>query len=125
MATESSDTRAQLYARVRYRETSELEALGRALSTSELERQVIGEILEKRSRPRRRHADSEGEHSSQWPGLTPIGIIGLPFLGIGAWILLFDPSVAGADVVNLQRLYIGQTSAIIGAIFVATGMRTP
>lgn len=52
--------------------------------------------------------------------------IGVGFMLLGVFFLLISPSVGeafGSPVVNLQRLYIGQTSAIIGAIFMAVGIR--
>ena len=48
-------------------------------------------------------------------------ILGGVLLVIGVWFLLFSPGIV-SDVVNVQRLYIGQTSAIVGAILLATGL---
>jgi len=60
------------------------------------------------------------------PGLC-VGL-GVIFLLIGAYFLLLGPSEGdseflGRSVVNVHRLYLGQTSAIIGAIFLAVGIR--
>jgi hypothetical protein len=53
--------------------------------------------------------------------------LGIVFLIIGGLLLVFpssgDSGFLGRPVVNLQRLYIGQTTAIIGAIFLAVGIR--
>jgi hypothetical protein len=56
--------------------------------------------------------------------------IGVLFSLIGVYFLLLAPSEGSIDymggslsVVNMQRLYLGQTSAIVGAIFVAVGIR--
>jgi hypothetical protein len=52
-------------------------------------------------------------------------VSGFLLLVVGLWFLVFAPNqdVTGfRTVVNLQRLYIGQTAAIVGAIFFATGL---
>jgi hypothetical protein len=54
--------------------------------------------------------------------------LGLLLLLVGAYFLIVNPSEGGAemlgrDVVNLQRLYLGQTAAICGAVFLAAGLR--
>lgn len=54
--------------------------------------------------------------------------VGVILSVIGIYFLLVSPSADDASglstsVVNLQRLYIGQTSAIAGAIFLAAGLR--
>jgi uncharacterized membrane protein len=65
---------------------------------------------------------------SRWGGLEFHGFeglcigLGLLFLVIGGWFLVLSPS-QGGDIVNMQRLAIGQTSAIVGAIFLAAGIR--
>jgi hypothetical protein len=48
-------------------------------------------------------------------------------MGVGLWFLL-NPELPGAsmyssDVINLQRLSIGQTFTLVGAIFLAVGIR--
>jgi hypothetical protein len=55
-------------------------------------------------------------------------VLGLLLLLVGAYFLIVNPSEGGAgilgrDVVNLQRLYLGQTAAICGAVFLAAGLR--
>jgi hypothetical protein len=53
-----------------------------------------------------------------WSGLFIT--FGALLLFLGAWLLIIDPGdVSG---VNLQKLYVGQTSAIVGAILLATGV---
>lgn len=49
-------------------------------------------------------------------------VLGLLCLAIGLWFLVASPS-EGEGVVNLQRLTIGETSSIAGAIFLAAAMR--
>jgi hypothetical protein len=54
--------------------------------------------------------------------------LGIVFLAVGFWFLLVSPgegdaAILGQTVVNLQRLTIGETSAIVGAIFLAAGIR--
>jgi hypothetical protein len=48
-------------------------------------------------------------------------ILGGLLLVIGMWFLLVSPGVV-VDTVNLQKLYIGQTSALVGAILLASGL---
>lgn len=50
---------------------------------------------------------------------------GVAFLGVGLYLLgnPVDPAVASSNIVNLQRLTIGQTFSIVGAIFMAAGIR--
>lgn len=56
---------------------------------------------------------------------TFLGIIGIIFLAIGFCFLAIDPGYASSagNFVNLQKLNIGQTCAVIGAIFVAAEWR--
>lgn len=57
--------------------------------------------------------------------------LGVIFLAIGAWFLLNPSTEFGGSLqssgfpafINIHRLYIGQTSAIVGAIFLAVGIR--
>lgn len=49
-------------------------------------------------------------------------LVGLAMLIVGAFILIVVPGASDTDIVNLQMLYVGQTSAIIGAIFLAAGV---
>ncbi len=54
--------------------------------------------------------------------------LGIIFSAIGIWFLLLSPGegsaeILGRSVVNLQRLAIGQTSSIVGAIFLAVALR--
>ncbi len=54
--------------------------------------------------------------------------LGLLFGCIGLWFLVVSPSIGtvellGGDVVNLHRLALGETSSIVGAIFLAAAMR--
>jgi hypothetical protein len=48
-------------------------------------------------------------------------IFGGLLLLTGIWFLLVSPGVA-FDTVNLQKLYIGQTAALVGAILLASGL---
>jgi hypothetical protein len=48
-------------------------------------------------------------------------IVGVLLLLTGVWFLLFSPGVA-VDTVNLQKLYLGQTCAFVGAILFASGV---
>jgi hypothetical protein len=57
-------------------------------------------------------------HRTQWSEW--LQIVGGLLLLVGVWFLIFDPGV-DSSVVNLQKLYIGQTSAIVGAMLGATG----
>ena len=50
-------------------------------------------------------------------------VLGAIFLLIGADFLILHPSGEVESVVNLQRLAIGQSSSIVGAIFLAAGIR--
>lgn len=49
------------------------------------------------------------------------GLLGAVLLAIGFSLLIFFPGEGG--VVNLQRLYIGQTTAIVGGVFLAAAAR--
>lgn len=49
-------------------------------------------------------------------------LLGLGCLAFGLWFLVVQPTQSG-DVVNLQRLTIGETSSIAGAVFLAAAMR--
>lgn len=56
---------------------------------------------------------------------TGLAVIGIAIMIAGVYFLIVDPSggdAYGRSVVNLQRLYLGQTAAIIGAIFFAAGV---
>lgn len=58
-------------------------------------------------------------------------ILGLLCAGVGLYYLLVEPSVpdatdflgTGRGIVNLHRLYLGQTLTIVGAIFLAVAWR--
>lgn len=60
-------------------------------------------------------------------------LVGVLCLGAGFFILVFAPGanvpglaslgIEPGEVVNLQKLYLGQTLAIVGAIFLAVGVR--
>jgi hypothetical protein len=56
---------------------------------------------------------------AQWSGWFQI--LGGLLMLIGLWVLLFSPGLQG-EVVNLQKLYIGQTSALVGAILFTAGV---
>lgn len=54
--------------------------------------------------------------------------LGILFLLIGGYLLLLSPSEDGAEllgrsVVSMHRLVIGQTSSIMGTVFLAVGIR--
>jgi hypothetical protein len=52
--------------------------------------------------------------------------LGLLFLAAGAWFLVVDPTggeVMGRSIVNSHKVTLGQTAAIVGAIFLAAGIR--
>jgi hypothetical protein len=60
------------------------------------------------------------------PDKNPVlGWIGCLFLAIGFYFLLIDPgsSTSMGNIANLQKLNIGQTCSIIGAIFIAAEWR--
>jgi hypothetical protein len=48
-------------------------------------------------------------------------VVGIVLASIGLYFLLVSPS-SGGDVINLQRLTIGETFAICGAIFIGAGI---
>lgn len=55
-------------------------------------------------------------------------VLGILLLLVGVYFLVVSPSAGGAellgrDIVNLQRVYVGQTAAICGSIFLAAGIR--
>lgn len=54
-----------------------------------------------------------------------LGSVGCLFLAIGFYFLLIDPgsSTSVGNIANLQKLNIGQTCSIIGAIFIAAEWR--
>jgi hypothetical protein len=71
-------------------------------------------------------------HDTPERGYGPLCItLGVVFLLIGGWFLLNPASEMGESLqssglplfINIHRLYIGQTSAIVGAIFLAVGIR--
>jgi len=77
---------------------------------------------EAREREAQRERLEQGRiQTSAW--LQIIGVIGML---IAFWILVIDPGSASSTysetVVNIQKLYIGQTSGIVGAIFLSTGL---
>ena len=59
---------------------------------------------------------------SPFPAKTVLTVIGILSLLIGLYFLLLAPG-EGEGVVNLQRLTIGETLSICGAVFLAAGMR--
>jgi hypothetical protein len=60
---------------------------------------------------------------------APLTIIGILFMLVGVWHLLnpglpgYEGALLGRGVANLQRLAIGETFTIAGAIFLATAWR--
>src|SRR5688572_8901585 len=60
--------------------------------------------------------------ASDFPRAGLLMVAGTILLLIGLYLLILSPSSNG-EVVNLQRLYIGQTLTIVGAIFFAAGCR--
>ncbi|WP_281662063.1 hypothetical protein [Halomonas sp. Alg239-R46] len=63
---------------------------------------------------------------SATPDKSPIlGLVGCFFLALGFYFLLIDPgsSTSVGNIANLQKLNIGQTCSIIGAIFIAAEWR--
>lgn len=86
--------------------------------SSKAPEQLKAERLEREAREREARAEKFLAHRAQWSGWFLI--VGGFLLLVGAWFLLFDPGVGG-DVVNLQKLYLGQTSALIGAVLFASG----
>ncbi|WP_280552553.1 hypothetical protein [Halomonas sp. 25-S5] len=54
-----------------------------------------------------------------------LGVLGITCMAIGLYLLLISPGTDTAigDVVNLQKLSIGQTLSIFGAIFIAVQWR--
>ena len=53
--------------------------------------------------------------------------LGAVFMALGAFLLLITPDegsqVLGRSVLNLHKVALGQTAAIVGAIFLAAGLR--
>jgi hypothetical protein len=71
----------------------------------------------------RERADRESAERAMVAGL--LIVFGFLLLVIGLWFLVLAPgedTMGSRAVVNLQRLYIGQSAAIVGAIFFATGL---
>jgi uncharacterized membrane protein YidH (DUF202 family) len=72
-----------------------------------------------------RTAREELERFTLHRGYTTLSLLvaGIIFCAIGVWFLFLAPGaegiLAGQTVVNLQRLVIGQTCSIVGAIFLA------
>lgn len=56
---------------------------------------------------------------AQWS--VALRLVGGVMMLIGLWLLAVSPGIYG-DVVNLQKLYIGQTSALAGTILLAAGV---
>lgn len=57
---------------------------------------------------------------AQWSGWFQV--LGGLLMLIGFWFLVLDPGSDVSSVVNIQKLYIGQTAAIVGSILFATGL---
>lgn len=48
-----------------------------------------------------------------------MGVLGIFLLIVGLYFLLLDPSMpSSAGIVNIQKLSIGQTMSVVGAIFI-------
>lgn len=60
------------------------------------------------------HSHTEEDQSPPW-----MGIAGVLLLLAGLYFLVLDPgSPASAEIINLQKISIGQTLSIVGAIFI-------
>lgn len=81
----------------------------------------LGDVQHKITAP---NAQTE---SGPWQGSAAMCIaLGLVSLAIGGYYLFIAPGISdgnGTNIVNLQRLAIGITESIIGAIFIAAGIR--
>lgn len=65
----------------------------------------------------------DSTHSERFPIAGLAAIVGIFLSLIGLYFLLVAPSANG-EIVNLQRLTIGETLTICGAIFLAVAMRS-
>ena len=75
-----------------------------------------------------RETEAAEARAGQERGQLSVGLLGVGILlmAIGVWVLIFSPSlvtVDGVAVANLQRLTIGETASIAGAILFAAGAR--
>lgn len=97
-----------------------------ALSQDELARrheQRAREAQERREAQAREAA--ERERRVRWMTDKALASAGGLFMVTGLYFLTVAPSVGGEfrEVVNLQRLTMGETFTIVGAIFAAAGLR--
>ena len=54
-----------------------------------------------------------------------MGLVGVIFLLGGLYFLIVDPASAGSSIINIQKMAIGETFSIVGAIFIAAQWRPP
>jgi uncharacterized membrane protein len=80
--------------------------------------QLKADRLERESRERQATLDRRFAERTQWSG--GLLVVGGFLLLLGVYFLILDPGV-GRDVVNLQKLYASQTSAVVGAVLFASG----
>jgi hypothetical protein len=70
-----------------------------------------------------RGAPQDATHNEQFPMAGFAAIVGIFLSMIGLYFLVVAPSETG-EIVNLQRLTIGETLTICGVIFLAVAMRS-
>ena len=89
-------------------------------SAGKTSEQVRADRLASEARARELLAEQFAAGRVQWSGW--LQILGGLLMLIGFWFLVVDPGSDTASVVSLQKLYIGQTAAIVGSILLATGL---
>jgi hypothetical protein len=87
--------------------------------TAKSPEQLQADRLAREAREKQALAERFMAQRAQWSGWFQIG--GGLLVLIGLWFLLFSPGING-EVVNIQKLYIGQTAALVGAILFSAGV---
>jgi Ca2+/Na+ antiporter len=82
--------------------------------------QIKADRLAKEAREREVLAQQFAAGRAQWSGWFQI--FGGLLMLIGFWFLVLDPGSDVSSVVNIQKLYIGQTAAFVGSILLASGV---
>ena len=76
--------------------------------------------MAREARAREILAEAFATQRAQWSGWFQI--VGVFLLLVGFWFLILQPGSEYSSVVNIQKLYVGQTAAIVGAILLAAGV---